>query len=49
MESVNIPGNLLEQKLWQREKYWQAELFRLNHGVNSPSDQYCLITRGYRK
>ena len=32
MESVNIPGNLLEQKLWQHEKYWHAELFRLNHG-----------------
>ena len=33
-ESVNVPNNLLEQKLWQREIYWQAQLFTLSHGLN---------------
>ena len=32
---MNVPDNLLEQKLWQREKYWLAQLFTLSHGLNS--------------
>ena len=42
IESVNVPDISLEQELWQREKYWQAELFTLSHGLNYPSDWYCL-------
>ena len=35
MESVNLPDNLLEQKLWQRQK-----CITLIPGLNSPSDWY---------
>ena len=51
IKSVNVPDILLEQKLWQREKYWQAQLFRLSHGhgLNSPSNWYWLNRKGYRK
>ena len=28
----------LEGKLWSREKYWQAQLFTLTHGMNSAWD-----------
>ena len=49
IESVNLPDNLLEQKQWQHEKYWQAQLFTLSHGLNSLSDRYCLNRKGYRK
>ena len=24
--------------LWEREKYWQAQLFTLTHGLNSPNN-----------
>ena len=30
IESVNVPDSLLKQKLRQREKYWQVQLFPLN-------------------
>ena len=33
IESANGPYNLLAQKSWQREKYWQVQLFTLNHGL----------------
>ena len=49
IEFVNVPDNLLEQKLWQREKYWQVQIFILCHELNSPSDWYCLNRKGYRK
>ena len=38
IESVKVYYNLLEQKLRQRKKYWQAQLFTLSHGLDSPSD-----------
>ena len=28
----------LEGKLWEREKYWQCQLFTNMHGMNSVSD-----------
>ena len=40
---------ILEQKLRQGEKYWQAQLFTLSHGLNSSSDWYCLKRKIYRK
>ena len=49
IESVNVPDILLEQKLWQREKYCQAQLFTLSHGLNFSSDWYCLNRKGCRK
>ena len=30
----------LENKLWEREKYWQCQLFTNTHGMNSVSDFY---------
>ena len=30
----------LENKLWEREKYWQCQLFTNTHGMNSVSDLY---------
>ena len=35
--------------LWEREKYWQAQLFTLMHGLNSPNEWYAQNRRGYRK
>ena len=28
----------LKNKLWEREKYWQCQLFTNTHGMNSVSD-----------
>ena len=35
--------------LWEREKYWQAQLFTLTHGLNNRNEWYALNRRGYRK
>ena len=35
--------------LWEREKYWQAQLFTLMHGLNSPNEWYAQNRQGYRK
>ena len=44
------PGNYdIERKLWSREKYWQAQLFTLSHGMNSSWDWYSTNRKGYRK
>ena len=37
IESVQCHYNL-EGKLWERERYWQCELFAATHGMNSVSD-----------
>ena len=42
-------GEDIEKVLWLREKFWQARLFTLSHGLNSPSEWYALNRRGYRK
>ena len=42
-------GQDIEKVLWLREKFWQAQLFTLSHGLNSPSEWYALNRRGYRK
>ena len=38
-------GNLL----WEREKYWQAQLFIGLNGMNNINDLYSLKNKGYRK
>ena len=35
--------------LWEKEKYWQAQLFTLTHGLNSISEWYEINRRGYCK
>ena len=37
----------LEAKLWQREKYWQAQLFTVS--MNCDWDWYSTNRKGYRK
>ena len=39
----------IDKVLWEREKYWQAQLFALNQGLNNPNELYALNRRGYRK
>ena len=38
IESVKILDNLLDQRLWQLENYWQAQLFILSLRLHSLSD-----------
>ena len=28
----------INKVLWEREKYWQAQLFTLRHGLNNPNE-----------
>ena len=35
IEEVKENNYDLEDKFWPREKYWQAQLFTLTHGMNS--------------
>ena len=39
----------LEKRLWNREKYWQAQLFTLTHGLNCPTEWFSTNRKGYRK
>ena len=48
IESV-ISDDDLEGKLWEREKYWQCQLFTNTHGMNSVSDLYSSKRKGCRK
>ena len=48
IESVQNDVNL-EGKLWEREKYWQCQLFTNTHGMNSVSDLYLSKREGCRK
>ena len=41
-------GEDADKVLWEREKYWQARLFTLTHGLNM-NDWYALNRQGYRK
>ena len=38
----------IDNVLWEREKYWQAQLFTLSHGLNNPNEWYALNRKGYR-
>ena len=40
IEEVKEGNYDLEGKLWSREKYWQAQLFALIHGMNSAWDWF---------
>ena len=48
IESVVIDLDL-ENKLWEREKYWECQLFTNIHGMNSVSDLYANKRKGCRK
>ena len=50
MEQVSVNNSKnIDKMLWEREKYWQAELFTITHGLNSPNEWYAQNIRGYRK
>ena len=38
-----------DKVLWEKEKYWQAQLFTLTHGLNNMNEWYALHRQGYRK
>ena len=38
-----------EKVLWEREKYWQVQLFTLRHGLNNLNEWYALNRRSYGK
>ena len=40
IESVESDLENLENKLWERKKYWQCQLFTNTHGMNSVSGLY---------
>ena len=46
--SVNNTKNI-DKMLWEREKYWQAQLFTLTHGLNCPNEWYAQNRPGYTK
>ena len=39
----------LKNNLWEREKYWQCQLFANTHGMNSVSNLYASKRKGCRK
>ena len=50
IEKVSVQNDDdIDKVLWEREKYWQAQLFTLSHGLNNPNEWYALNTRGYRR
>ena len=48
VESVSCNYNI-EGKLWERERYWQYQLFTKTHGINSVSDLYSTRRKSCRK
>ena len=38
-----------DKVLWERGKFWQAQLFTLTHRSNNLNEWYALNRRGYRK
>jgi len=47
IESVQVDCNL-DGKLWERERYWQCQLFTNTYGMNSVSDLYSTKRKGCR-
>ena len=50
IENISVQNDDdVDKVLLEREKYWQAQLFTLSHGLNNPNEWYALNRRGYRK
>ena len=50
IEKVSIQNDGdIDKALWEREKYWQVQLFVLSHGLNNPNDWYVQNRIGFRK
>ena len=39
----------IDKVLWEREEYWQEQLFTLSHWLNNLNEWYALNKRSYRK
>ena len=39
----------IEKVLWEREKYWLAQLLTLSYGLNNSDEWYALNKRGYKE
>ena len=39
----------IEDLLWEREKYWQTQLFTNLYGMNNIHDLFSMKRKGYRK
>ena len=50
IEKVSVQNDDdINKVFWEREKYWQTQLFTLSHGLNNPNKWYALNRRGYTK
>ena len=50
IEKVSVQNDDdIDKVLWEREKYWQAQLYTLSHGLNNPNEWYALNRRRCRK
>ena len=50
IEKVSVQNDDdIDKVLWEREKYWQAQLFTLSYRLNNPNEWYVVNKRGYRK
>ena len=49
IEEVKEGNYDLEDTLWSEEKYWQAQLFTVTHGMNSTCYWFGSNRKGYRK
>ena len=50
IENVSVQNDDdIDKVFWEREKYWQTQLFTLSHGLNNPNKWYALNIRGYTK
>ena len=50
IEKVSVQNDDdIDKVLREREKYWQAQLYTLSHGLNNPNEWYAQNRRGYRK
>ena len=43
IENVSVQNDDdIDKVLWEREKYWQAQVFPWSHGLNYPNEWYAL-------
>ena len=49
IEEVKEGNYDLEDTLCSKEKYWQAQLFTVTHGMNSTCNWFSSNRKGYRK
>ena len=47
IEKVSVQNDDdIDKFRWEREEYWQAQLFLLSHWLNNPNEWYALNRRG---